>query len=105
MRNKEQPGGTLPSSRGFPSARLVVVALLCLVAVLYGARAVYVAFRNSKPGSVTRTVELAITNPVSFTKSHVTGGIGAVLLVDPASGLPRIQTVVAGSPAQKAGLQ
>ena len=45
-----------------------------------------------------------ITNAVGFAKSHFTGGVGVVLKADAASGLPMINQVVAGSPAEKAGL-
>jgi S1-C subfamily serine protease len=77
---------------------------LALIVLAYGVRALVVA-GVLKRARIAPSVQLAITNPVQFAKSHVTGGIGAIVLVDPASGLPRIQTLVAGSPAQKAGLQ
>src|SRR2546429_3641810 len=37
-------------------------------------------------------------------KARFTGGIGAVLQLDPATGVPLIRKVMAGSPAEKAGL-
>ena len=55
--------------------------------------------------SVTGPIRSAITNPVSFAKSHFTGGIGAILLPDSATGLPRVREIVDESPAQKAGLR
>lgn len=84
----------------------IACSLLALIAVAYGIRALLLASANSsRQGSISHTVQSAFTNPVGFAKSHVTGGIGALLLADPASGLPRIQMVIIGSPAEKAGLR
>jgi membrane-associated protease RseP (regulator of RpoE activity) len=55
--------------------------------------------------SLKPTVESAVTNPVAFAKSHFTGGIGALLLADPKSGVPVIHQVISGSPAEAAGLR
>jgi C-terminal processing protease CtpA/Prc len=60
---------------------------------------------RSKHDSLKKTVEAAITNPVAFAKSRFTGGIGAILLADPKTGVPVIHQVIAGSPAQAAGLR
>lgn len=60
---------------------------------------------GSKPDSLRDTVQSAITNPVGFAKSRVTGGIGALLLADPQTGFPVIHQVLPGSPAQAAGLR
>jgi C-terminal processing protease CtpA/Prc len=79
---------------------------LALGAVVYGLRALFIPSpRAPKYASVVYAFQSAITNPVDFAKSHVTGGIGAMLLADPASGLPQIRGIVAGSPAQRAGLR
>jgi S1-C subfamily serine protease len=59
---------------------------------------------RSNRDSLKETVESAITNPVAFAKSHFTGGIGAILLADPKRGVPVIHEVIAGSPAEGAGL-
>ncbi|HLX71813.1 MAG TPA: PDZ domain-containing protein [Verrucomicrobiae bacterium] len=88
------------------SARRIACALLLLITAAYGIRA-WLAHSATfaRRGSFVPEVQAAMTNPVGFAKSHVTGGIGAVLLVDPATGLPRIQIVLAGSPAARAGLR
>ncbi len=46
----------------------------------------------------------AVAKSESFVKNHVTGGVGAVLTVDGTTGLPRIASVLPGSPAETAGL-
>jgi hypothetical protein len=51
------------------------------------------------------SIDSAITNPISFAKNHFTGGIGAMMASDSLTGLPQIAQVVAGSPAEKAGLR
>ena len=61
--------------------------------------------RRTSHNSVTGPIRLAMTNPVSFAKSHFTGGIGAILLADPPTGLPRVREIVDDSPAHKAGLR
>ncbi len=55
--------------------------------------------------SVKRTIGSAITNPVSFAKSHLTGGVGAAFVADSATGLPRVDGVLPDSPALRAGLR
>jgi C-terminal processing protease CtpA/Prc len=55
--------------------------------------------------SLKETVESAISNPVVFAKAHFTGGIGAIMLADPKTGVPVIHQVIAGSPAEAAGLR
>jgi S1-C subfamily serine protease len=47
----------------------------------------------------------AITNPLRFARSHFTGGIGALLRADPTNGIPLVQQVIPGSPAEAAGLR
>jgi PDZ domain-containing protein len=64
--------------------------------------------RSARPPSqesLNDTIHSAITNPVKFAKARLTGGVGAVLLADPATGIPLVQNVVAGCPAEKAGLR
>ena len=61
--------------------------------------------RRSNRDSLKETVESAVTNPVAFAKSHFTGGIGAIMLADPNTGVPVIHQVIAGSPAEAAGLR
>jgi C-terminal processing protease CtpA/Prc len=53
--------------------------------------------------SIKDTIHSAITNPAAFAKARFTGGVG-ILLASPTNGLPQINEVMAGSPAQEAGL-
>jgi C-terminal processing protease CtpA/Prc len=55
--------------------------------------------------AVQGTINSAITNPISFAKNHFTGGIGALMISASPTTLPAIAQVVAGSPAEKAGLR
>ena len=41
----------------------------------------------------------------TFVKNHVTGGVGAALTIDGTTQLPRIVSVLPGSPAEAAGLR
>lgn len=101
------PGGSShasPAPAGLRAGRVVIV-LFALAGLTYGLRELVVLSHSPKRASAVYAFESAITNPVDFAKSHVTGGIGAMLLADPASGLPQIRGVVTGSPAQRAGLR
>lgn len=97
------PGVVAPSRKATNRPRLIAGVLLVLIVAVYGIRALFV--HSAKSGRIAPAVQLAITNPLAFAKSHVTGGIGAVVLADPVSGLPKIQMLVAGSPAQRGGLR
>ena len=100
------PGAGGPSRLVTNRARLVACALLVLIFVVFGIRDRFAASPYlSRGGNIVPAIQSAITNPVGFAKIHVTGGIGAMLLVDPASGLPQIRGIVGGSPAQRAGLR
>jgi len=61
----------------------------------------------TRPGqeSLKVTINSALSNPAAFAKAHFTGGLGVILDTDPATGAPRINQVLAGSPAEKAGLR
>lgn len=73
-----------------------------VVFALWAARAR--SARQPDRASVKDTIHSAITNPVDFAKAHFTGGIGIILATDPATGLPVINEVGVGSPAEKASL-
>jgi membrane-associated protease RseP (regulator of RpoE activity) len=59
-----------------------------------------------RPGSASlkNAVQALATNPSQFVRSRLTGGVGAVLAIDPAVGLPTVMGILAGSPADRAGL-
>jgi hypothetical protein len=61
--------------------------------------------RRADRASIKDTLHSAMTNPADFATTHFTGGIGAILLPHPASGVPLIHGVGVGSPAEKAGLR
>jgi C-terminal processing protease CtpA/Prc len=71
--------------------------------------ALWIAHRRSTGRSVSEslknTLDSAFSNSVRFTKAHFTGGVGAILKPDPVTGIPIIIQIVAGSPAEKAGLR
>ncbi len=50
-------------------------------------------------------IQNALRHPFEFAKSHVTGGVGVLMGVDPRSGLPMVAGVGVGSPAEKSGLK
>jgi C-terminal processing protease CtpA/Prc len=60
-----------------------------------------------RPGqeSLKDTIHSAITNPAAFAKAHFTGGVGVIMSTNSANGLPQINEVMAGSPAEEAGLR
>lgn len=60
--------------------------------------------RNSSRSTLGNNIRSALTNPVEFAKNRVTGGVGVVLRMDAAKGLPIIQGLGAGSPAERSGL-
>ena len=61
--------------------------------------------RRSSQESLKDTMHSAITNLAAFARNRFTGGIGAALATDPATGALRIVKVLAGSPAEMAGLR
>jgi len=61
--------------------------------------------RNSYRSNLGNNIRSALTNPVEFAKNRVTGGVGVVLRMDAAKGLPIIQGLGAGSPAEHSGLR
>jgi len=61
--------------------------------------------KRSSQESLKETMHSAITNPIAFAKNRFTGGVGAVLVTDPATGLLLIKKVLVGSPAETAGLR
>src|SRR5262245_4314874 len=81
------------------------VLLLVLAAVAYAVWTVWTG-RAGRPAQQTLndTIHSAITNTTEFARTHFTGGVGAVVITDPATGMPMVNSVLPDSPAEKAGL-
>jgi C-terminal processing protease CtpA/Prc len=60
---------------------------------------------RSQQASLEPTIRSAVTNTVKFAKARLTGGIGAAMSSDPATGALVIRSVLSGSPAEDAGLE
>jgi C-terminal processing protease CtpA/Prc len=88
-----------PAVLGFGTLGVIVAVLIALWTLRTPSPV------QSKHDSLKDTVESAITNPVAFAKSRFTGGIGAIMLADPKTGRTVIHQVIAGSPAEAAGLR
>jgi S1-C subfamily serine protease len=58
--------------------------------------------RRSRGVSLRKTLRYAVADPVNFTKKQFQGGIGITLV--PQTGLPVIGSVLAESPAHRAGI-
>jgi len=86
---------------------LRVVGILAIGGVVFLA----LSFRRASPRlsprqqPLNQAIASAIAAPVAFAKNHFTGGIGAILTTDPSTGYAKIAQVMAGSPAENAGLQ
>jgi membrane-associated protease RseP (regulator of RpoE activity) len=85
----------------------IIGILACIGGILFVWWLVQQASFNASPQTplANQPIKSAMRDPVAFAKNHLTGGIGTLLATDPASGCVKIAQVVAGSPAQKAGLQ
>jgi membrane-associated protease RseP (regulator of RpoE activity) len=94
-------------SRTKPGMRRVSTIFACLICVLVFVALWWERSRVSQPASssIHETAQAAATNLVEFAKSRMTGGIGVIFSVDPATGLPTIHAVAIGSPAERAGLR
>jgi carboxyl-terminal processing protease len=77
--------------------------------VLFGLAfwAVFLVLRSqsSRAPHIGQAVQQLIANPVEFATNNFKGGIGAALFIDPSSGLPTVNGVISGTPAEAAGLQ
>jgi C-terminal processing protease CtpA/Prc len=83
-----------------------IILALCLVCAATVLAYLIAHSRHSPITSILsqKTLPSVVTNPVEFVKSRVTGGIGVGLGSNAAKGLPLIAAVLAGSPAERAGL-
>jgi membrane-associated protease RseP (regulator of RpoE activity) len=89
-------------SRGHLVAIILVTSLVLLVAGWFVNAPATVREGAFAPRL---TLQSILTHPLDFAKSHVTGGVGGLLGVDPRTGMPMVQGVGMGSPAEKAGLK
>ena len=87
--------------------RTVIIVAVCFgcavtLTIIYSVR-----WRQSHNSASSGSQALAAltTRPLDYVKSRVTGGVGVFILVDTATGLPRVHTLTADSPALKAGLR
>jgi membrane-associated protease RseP (regulator of RpoE activity) len=60
---------------------------------------------QSQPSGLQLTANELLADPVRFITNRFTGGIGAAIMMDSTSGMPAIGSVIAGSPAEAAGLK
>jgi S1-C subfamily serine protease len=51
------------------------------------------------------SIQALATNPAEFVKNRITGGVGALLGLDSATGLAKVMEIMNGSPADTAGLR
>jgi len=79
-------------NRALPVIGIFVVIAVVVVA-LWTARTP--SARRSNQESLQETMRSAITNPVAFAKNRFTGGVGAALGTDPATGALLIMKIMA----------
>lgn len=86
---------------------LLVVGLLGVIGAAPVAFWTIRAFSTggAEQGTLKQTMESVVTNPVAFAKARFTGGVGALMFADSKTGLLVINQVIAGSPAEAAGLR
>jgi hypothetical protein len=80
--------------------RVVLLAGLVFVSVCV-ALFFFMKYRNH----LGEAVHLMVTKPQQFVQQQVKGGIGAIVVMDAATQLPCIRSVLLGSPAEIAGLR
>ena len=85
--------------------KAAVVAALALFILLILPVCLRKPASPSGPAPVQTVFQSALTNPVDFAKNQFKGGVGVMLRMEPTNGMPVIQGVIAGSPAEKAGLR
>jgi C-terminal processing protease CtpA/Prc len=81
---------------------IVVVTGLVLL-VLWTVRSASGGRRNS--ASLKQTMQELARNPTQFVTNQITGGVGVLLTLDQEPSLPTVARVLAGSPADRAGLR
>lgn len=79
----------------------IAVAILVLLALWIGK---LLHRSDSSPAGMPGPVHSAVSGTVEFVKSRVTGGVGVALTLDTATRSPKVNSVLPGSPAERAGL-
>ncbi len=87
--------------RAFPF--LIIACIVAGLALWFWNSRHHQQGRPASPAFVA-PLQSVLTNAVQSAKNHITGGVGVILRMDPASGLPIVQGVGVGSPAEAAGL-
>lgn len=88
-----------------PRLRVFSIAVVAAIIVFLVVWKAMIAARGSSASShLQEEVHSALTSPANFVKSRVTGGVGVMLAMDNATGLPIVHNVLPGSSAQSAGL-
>lgn len=86
------------------SLRIIIVCTVVIVVLLIWKAGI--GWQTAPAQSrLEESIHSAISSPKEFVKSHVTGGVGVALMMDSASGLPKVGSVLPGSPAESAGLR
>jgi hypothetical protein len=81
---------------------------LALVMVFLTAALVWMANRDrqaARPSPLQNAARELIQDPLHFATNRFKGGIGAALMIDPATSIPKVSLVIEGSPAEAAGLK
>ncbi|HEV7928288.1 MAG TPA: PDZ domain-containing protein [Verrucomicrobiae bacterium] len=82
--------------------RIAAVAGVALVVLWVGRSCI-----TGKPSATgfKNTIQSMAAHPFEFARNQFTGGVGVTLGMDSATGLPAVETVLVGSPADRAGLR
>jgi membrane-associated protease RseP (regulator of RpoE activity) len=91
-------------SRRTRFALFSVLAFLTLIVLAAGYFFWSRPTRASQSFNLQRTVTEIVADPVRYATNRFTGGIGVALFMDSATGLPKVNGVMPGSPAHAAGL-
>jgi membrane-associated protease RseP (regulator of RpoE activity) len=99
--------GKQPKKRNAFQSRVKATGLILIIGIALWAFWAGRSRFESRPSSANfgNAMQSLITNSTEFARSRITGGVGVVLSLDTATGLPRVMSVKAGSPADKAGLR
>jgi C-terminal processing protease CtpA/Prc len=87
------------------------IRLFAIVVTLVIVASVMLFTRRGRPHTVRARPSLKefagalVDHPADFIESRISGGVGVLLVADPQTGLPVIEAVAVGSPADRAGLQ